>query len=98
VYQFPHGAGGVDFGLTSFASAAQARADLRRTITSDTGVRGLTVRRAPSLGRDAITLNDKDSAAAIVVTGSRELVVNISLDGAAPRMAVTLAADAMRRM
>jgi hypothetical protein len=88
----------VDFGVTTFASAAQARADLLRTKASDTGVRGLTLSRAPSLGRDAITLSDKDSAAAVVVTGSRELVVNISLDGATPHMAVTLAADAMRRM
>jgi nitrogen regulatory protein PII len=88
----------VNFGVTSFSSAAQARADLQRTESSDIGVRGLTVRKVRGLGQQAITLTDNQSAAALVITGSRELEVNISLRGATSRMAVTLAAEAVRRM
>jgi hypothetical protein len=98
IRRFPHGVGGVNYGVTSFSSAAQARADLRRTESSDVGVRGLTVRKVRGLGQEAITLTGNQSAAALVIAGSRELVVNISLRRATSRMAVTLAAEALRRM
>jgi hypothetical protein len=96
--RFPHGVGGVSFGVTSFSSAALARADLRGTESADAGVRGLTLRKVRGLGQEAITLAGNQSAAALVITGSRELEVNITLRGATSRMAVTLAAEALRRM
>jgi hypothetical protein len=98
VYQFPHGAGGVNFGVASFASAAQARGDLRQTVSSDAGPTGLKVASIRGLGQEAITVLGGQAAAAIVVIGPKELTVNISLPQATSQMAITLAREAIRRM
>ena len=98
VYQFPHGAGTLGFGVASFASAAQARGDLRQTVSSDAGPTGLKVTSIRGLGQEAITVLGGQAAAAIVVIGPKELTVNISLPQATSQMAITLAREAIRRM
>jgi len=98
VYDLPGGAGTVNFGVTSYPSAAQARHQFEQREQADTGVRGLTVTKIRDVGQEAVTLTDSRGVSAMVLAGSKELDVDISLTGATSAMAATLAAEAIRRI
>lgn len=98
VYRFPAGAGGVNFSVASFPSAALARRQFRQREQADSGVRGLTVTKIRGLGQEAVTLTDSGGVSAVVLANSKELDVNVSLTGATPHMAITLAAEAIHRI
>lgn len=98
VYRFPARAGGVNFSVASFPSAAQARRQFRQREQADSGVRGLTVTKIRGLGQEAVTLTDSGGVSAVVLANSKELDVNVSLTGATPHMAITLAAEAIHRI
>jgi len=98
VYDLPGGAGTVNFGVTSYPSAAQARHQFGQREQADTGVRGLTVTKIRDVGQEAVTLTDSRGVSAMVLAGSKELDVDISLTGATSAMAATLAAEAIRRI
>lgn len=98
VHRLPRGVGTLDFGVTSFSSSAQARGSLRYKESFDTGVRGMKVAHVKGLGQAAITVTSSLGAEAVVVVGTRELVINISWPHATGQMAITLAREAAKRM
>jgi hypothetical protein len=88
----------VNFSVTSYLSAAQARHHFGQREQADTGIRGLTVTKIHGIGQEAVTLTDSRGVSAMVLAGSKELDVDISLTGATSRMAAALAAEAIRRI
>jgi hypothetical protein len=97
VHPLPHGIGTLDYGVTTFSTAAQARSALQSEERSDMGLSGQKIVAVPRLGQAAVAITGQ-GALALVVTGSRELKVSISWPAATYRMVVTLAREAFRRL
>jgi hypothetical protein len=99
VHQLPHAVGTLDYGVTTFSSAAHADGDLRFVESSDVGTSGLRVVPIRGLGREAFALlSSQGGDFARVVVGSKELEVSLSWNRATYRMVVTLTREAFRRM
>jgi hypothetical protein len=98
VHPLPHGIGTLDYDVTTFSSAAQARSGLRSEARSDVGASGLKIVPVPGLGQAAVAVTGQQGALALVVTGPRELTVSISWPQATYQMVVTLAREAFRRL
>jgi hypothetical protein len=98
VHPLPHGIGTLDYDVTTFSSAAQARSALRSEERSDVGVSGLKIVSVPRLGQAAVAVTGQQGALALVVTGRRELEVSISWPETTYQMVVTLAREAFRRL
>jgi hypothetical protein len=98
VHQLPHAAGTLNFDVTSFSSAAQARGSLRDEESSDSGVTGMKILPVPGLGQEAVAVTSSEGAFALVVAGTKELTVSISWPRATAQMVITLAREAARRL
>jgi hypothetical protein len=97
VHPLPHGIGTLDYSVTTFSSAAQARHALQSEERSDMGLSGQKIVPVPGLGQAAVAITGQ-GALALVVTGPRELTVSISWPEATYQMVVTLAREAFRRL
>jgi len=98
VCRLADGAGGVDFGITPYSSAAQARQSFGQTESIDEADSAMTVTKISGLGQQAMAATDNLGAEALVLTGSRVFGVDISWPQTTAPMAVTLARDAFLHM